>query len=76
MVIEFLILEGKPPINIFQRLEKVYGDAAIGYSAVKKWVSRIKDEEEDTSLSELRDNQRSEGHRQRLILETVLAPRN
>ena len=44
--IEFLALEGKPPINIFQRLEKVYGDAAIGYSAVKKWVFRIKGEED------------------------------
>ena len=51
-------MEEKPPINIFQRLEKVYGDAAIGYSAVKKWVSRIKDEEEDPSLSNLRDKQR------------------
>ena len=45
-VIEFLALERKPPINIFQRLEKVYRDAAIGYSAVKKWVSRIKGEED------------------------------
>ena len=33
---EFLVLEWEPPINIFQRLEKTYGDAAIGYSAVKK----------------------------------------
>ena len=35
-VIEFLVLEGEPPTNIFQRLEKVYGDAAVGYIAVKK----------------------------------------
>ena len=57
-VIEFLVLKGRPPINIFQRLEKVHGDAAIGYSAVKKWVARIKGKE-DQSLSELRDKQRS-----------------
>ena len=34
-VIKFLVLEGKPPINIFKRLEKVYGNSAIGKSAVK-----------------------------------------
>ena len=41
-LIEFLDLERKPPINTFQRLEKVYEDAAISYSAVKKWVPRLK----------------------------------
>ena len=41
----------------FQNLEKVYGDAAIGYSAVKKRVFRIKGEEKDPSLSDLRDKE-------------------
>ena len=36
-VIKFLVLEGKPPINIFKRLEKVYGNSAIGKSAVKTY---------------------------------------
>ena len=58
-VIEFLVWEGEPPINIFIRSEKVYRDAAIGCSAVKKWVSRIKSEEENPSLSDFRDKQRS-----------------
>ena len=58
-VIEFLVLEGESLINIFQRLEKVYGNAAIGYSAVKKWVARIKSKEEDPSLSDLRYKPRS-----------------
>ena len=58
-VIEFLVLEGEPPIKSFQRLEKVYEDVAIDYSAVKKCVSRIKSEEEDPSLGNFRDKQRS-----------------
>ena len=53
-------MEGEPTINIFQRMEKVYRDVAIGYRVVKEWVSRIKDEEKDPSLSVLRDKQRSE----------------
>jgi len=42
-VIEFLVSEGEPPKQIFERLMKVYEDAWIAYSTVKKWVSRIKD---------------------------------
>ena len=41
-------------------MEKVYRDVAIGYRVVKEWVSRIKGEEKDPSLSVLRDKQRSE----------------
>ena len=52
-VIEFLVSEGEPPKKFFERLVKVYGDASIAYSTVKKWVSRMKDEEDDTSLSSL-----------------------
>ena len=42
-VIEFVVLGGKSPINIFRILEKNRGDPAI--AAVKKWLPRIKDEE-------------------------------
>ena len=48
-VIELLVSEGEPPKKIFETLVKVYGDAAIACSTVKKWVSRIKDEEDDPS---------------------------
>ena len=41
-VIEFLVLEDEIPINIFNSLEKVYRDSALGYSAVKMWVSVLK----------------------------------
>ena len=52
-VIEFLVSEGEPPKQIFERLVNVYGDASLAYSTVKKWVSRIKHEEDDPSLSSL-----------------------
>ena len=58
-VIEFLVSEGGPPKKFFETLVKVYGDASIAYSTVKKWVSRIKDEEDDPSLSSLQDRRRS-----------------
>ena len=45
-VTEFLVLEGKLPINILQRLES-YRGTAICYSAVKKWVSKTKGEKEN-----------------------------
>ena len=76
-VIKFFALEGESPTNIFKRLEKVYGDAVHGYSTVKKWVSRIKGEEEDSSLSGLSGtNKKVEGHYQRLMPETGLRSRN
>ena len=43
-MIEFLVMGGEAPISIFQRLEKAYGDAAVDYSAAKKWVCKVKDE--------------------------------
>ena len=58
-VIEFLVSEEEPTKKIFERLVKVCGDASIAYSTVKKWVSRIKDEEDDPSLSSLQDRRRS-----------------
>ena len=58
-VIEFLVSEGEPPKQIFERLVNVYGDASLAYSTVKKRVSRIKHEEDDPSLSSLQDRPRS-----------------
>ena len=58
-VIEFLVSEREPPKQIFKRLVNVYGDASLAYSTVKKWVSRIKHEEDDPSLSSLQDRPRS-----------------
>ena len=58
-VIEFLVSEGEPPKQIFERLVNVYGDASLAYSTVKKWVSRIKHKEDDPSLSSLQDRPRS-----------------
>ena len=57
-MIDVLVLEGELPINIVKSVEKTYGDAVIGYSTVNKWVYRIRGEE-DPSLSDLRDKQRS-----------------
>ena len=69
-MIEFLVSEGKPPKKIFETLVKVYGYASIAYSTVKKWVSRIKDEEDDPSLSSLQDRRRSRRP------SSVVTPRN
>ena len=75
--IEFLVSEGEPPKKFFERLVKVYGDASIAYSTVKKWVSRIKDKEDDPSLSSLyKTDEEVEDHLQQSILETVMRLRN
>ena len=58
-MIGFLVSEGEPTKIFFEMLVKVYGDASIAYSTVKKWVSKIKDEEDDPSLSSLHDRRRS-----------------
>ena len=48
-------------------MEKVYGVAVIGYCTVKKWVSRIKGEEEDPTFTDLQDKQKSKSYHQRLM---------
>ena len=45
VVIEFLLSEGETAQNISRRLKQVYGDGAIDYSTVTKWVKRINDGE-------------------------------
>ena len=41
-VIKFLTLEGESPINIFNRMQKVYEDSSPSYSTVKKWAAEYK----------------------------------
>ena len=41
-LIAFLVLEGKLPINIFNKLERAYGDAAIGYRLSKSGYLGLK----------------------------------
>ena len=43
VVIEFLLSEGETAQNIGRRLKQVYGDGAINYSTVTRWMKRIND---------------------------------
>ena len=40
-VIKFLVSEGENASNIVKRLEAVYGDAALGKTAIYDWVERF-----------------------------------
>jgi hypothetical protein len=44
-VIEFLIAEKVPPIEIHRRMQAVYGDQCVDVSTVRRWVRRFKDGE-------------------------------
>ena len=41
-VIEFLVLEGKQPQEINERMNKAYGPSAPPYNTVKKWTAEFK----------------------------------
>ena len=41
--LEFLLSEGEKGQNISTRLKQVYGDSAIDYSTVTRWVKQIND---------------------------------
>ena len=41
-VVEFLALEGIAAKNISDRLRNVYGDSALSYASVKRWVTHFK----------------------------------
>ena len=75
-VIQFLVSKEEPPKKTFEGLVKIYGDASIVYSTVKKWVSRIKDEQDDPSLSSLKTDKEVEDQLQQFILETMIRLRN
>ena len=60
VVIEFLLSEGEKAQNISRRLKQVYGDGAIDYSTVMRWVKRINDGQEEPAESDLCDRPRSD----------------
>ena len=53
VIIEFLLLEEETTQNISRRLKQVYGDGAIDYSTVTRWVKRINDGQEEPAESDL-----------------------
>ena len=59
VVIEFLLLEGETAQNISRRLKQVYGDNAIDYSTVTKWVKGINDGQDEPAESDLCNRPRS-----------------
>ena len=59
VVIELLLSEGETAQNISIRLKQVYGDGAIDYSTVTRWVKRINNKQEEPSQSNLCDRPRS-----------------
>ena len=59
VVIQFLLSEGETAQNISRRLKQAYGDGAIDYSAVTRWVKRINDRQEESAESDLCDRPRS-----------------
>ena len=59
VVIEFLLLEGKTAQSISKRLKQVYGDGAIDYSTVTRWVKQINDGQEELGKSDLCNRPRS-----------------
>ena len=59
VAIEFLLSEEETAQNISRRLKQVYGDGAIDYSTVMRWVKQINDELEEPAESDLCDRPRS-----------------
>ena len=59
VVIEFLLSKGETAQNISKRLKQVYGDGAMDYSTVTRWVKRINDRQEKPAESDLCNRPRS-----------------
>ena len=53
VVIEFLLSKGETAQNISRRLKQVYGDGAIDYSTVTRWVKQINDGQEKPAENDL-----------------------
>ena len=47
VVIEFLPTEEETALSISRRVKHVYGDKAVDYSTVMRWVKRINDEQKN-----------------------------
>ena len=45
VVIEFLTTEKVPPIEIYRRMQAVFGDQCVDVSTVRHWVRRFKEGE-------------------------------
>ena len=41
-MINFLVIKGLPPTEIFNELKNVLGDSAPSYTTVKKWTFKFK----------------------------------
>ena len=48
-VIEFLVVEGKTPVNIHRRLQNVCTENTFDYSNVRRWGCRLNDEKVGTA---------------------------
>ena len=59
VVIQFRLSEGETAQNISRRLKQVYGDGAIDYSTVTRWVKQINHKQEESAESDLCDRPRS-----------------
>ena len=59
LLLKFYCRKGETAQNISRRLKQVYGDGAIDYSTVTKWVKRINDGQEEPAESGLCDRPRS-----------------
>ena len=59
VVIQFRLSEGETAQNISRRLKQVYGDGAIDYSTVTRWVKQINDKQEESAESDLCDRPRN-----------------
>ena len=59
VAIEFLLSEGDTAQIISRRLKQVYGDGAIDYSTVTRWLKQINDGQEKPAESDLCDRPRS-----------------
>ena len=59
VVIEFLLSVGETAQNISTRLKQVYGEGAIDYSTVTRWVKQINDRQEEPAESDLCDRPKS-----------------
>ena len=57
--VEFLLQGRKTAQNISRRPKQVYGDSAIDYSTVTRWVKQINDGQEEPAESNLCDRLRS-----------------